>query len=83
MAEIDFKRLSRRVIRQAIKDVGIGTEKQSQMAMSFVRSEDFQTHLGRADYPELLSGAIEELVLRSKAQRRTMSREIIEVLEEF
>lgn len=83
MTKIDLKRLSRRVIRQAIKDVGIGTDKQSRMAMIFVRSEDFKTHMERADYPELLSGAIEDLVLRSKAQRRVMTREIIEVLEEF
>lgn len=80
---LDYKRLSQRVICQAIKDLGDTQNGVRRRAIIFAKSNDFHTHLQRAGYPSELSSAIEEMMLRSKAQRRGLSREIIEVLEKF
>jgi hypothetical protein len=72
--------LSQRIVEQAIRDVACGNKRLCREAVVFMNSEDFLTHAERAGYPPELTSAVNEMVVRSKAQRRGLAREIMELL---
>ena len=79
---VALQRLSQKIICQAVRDIASHKVRLQRTAMDFCRSSGFKTHLDRAGYPPELSSAIDEMVLRSKAQRVGLAKEIIEVLDE-
>lgn len=74
------KRLARRIIRQAIQDVGADNKTEAEMAAAYIRGPDFKVHCGLAGYPEELLDTLKEAVAGSKVQRHFLCREILRIL---
>ena len=74
-------RLSRAIIRQIIKDLGMDSY-EFDLAGWFIESERFSVLLANSKYPPELLDSLKELVLLSKAQRKISSRQILAELSE-
>ena len=75
-------RISRKVIRQAISELSSPDTEMREHAKSYINSDQFLTHQQRAGYPDELHDSLKYLMLRSRAERYFLGKEVVALLKE-
>ena len=76
------KRVARKIILQAIKDLNSGDERHRLSAQYYIAQELFEQDCTRSGYPPELRDTLRDSVLSSSAQRFYLFREILVLLRE-
>ncbi len=76
-----MRTLCRRIIRQTIRDLGKGSGKDFDEAVSYIIDKLFLTHQKSAEYPDELRECLCEMVVVSTVERKYISRSVLALLE--
>ncbi len=80
MPERAVKLVIRAVIRQAIRDLSSDDLETFESAIQYIESPAFKDHIEWADYPPELLDIMRDVLQRSEAQRRVMTRQVLSTL---